>query len=724
MIDLYKYFNSDGDTLEQFLNKNGLDLTIDTGNVGKGLVRCDTLQDSQKQNKHNSGFYALSAYSHTAIGCYVGVWQQTGKDGLVYTGFTKETSAQDRLLASDYFKKEFKEKKLQADIDKEANRQTSLAIFSKAPLANTYSSQHEYLKRKRVNTYDDLRMLTPEQAKENGINTSRNLLLIPSYKNGGLHGVQYIYNNGFKIFAPGCSGGTYQFGPDSNTVFIGEGFATCASFFEATGYSTICSFNCHNLKIITEQTHLADSDKIIYIIEDNDLNNKGQEEANKCLKVGAKGIIHIPQLINQTTNALISTDANDIVCAEPTKEDGLEKLKTIVESEVERANLDYEIALAERKRNSKLLTSSQFLAKRKPTRWLVKNWLSEGSQFAMLFGASGSGKTFISLDLALSIAYGLEWKGRKVNKAKVLYLCAEGEETVRLRYLAWLQEHNEEPNDANIMWKEEATYFVQDGIDNLINDININNFKPELIIVDTLSRHIVGNENNAVEANTFIQQSKRLQDSFNAFVLVVHHTGWNDTEHARGSTAFLGACDWQYSVSKSKENIITLKMVKNKRGKHPLPINFELKDVQLDGYFDDDGEPETSAILQATDIVPTVYSQFNITDELYTKVKDVYKAVGEENGKGGAFIQRDKLKNYLKTKYDSKAVSDMLSHIKNMLIGQCIKKKILKPYALDLENRPTDKTKYFITDEVKNQIIQDIKQEQAKEYKQQTLELT
>jgi RecA-family ATPase len=42
--------------------------------------------------------------------------------------------------------------------------------------------------------------------------------------------------------------------------------------------------------------------------------------------------------------------------------------------------------------------------------YLVKPLLELGST-AMLFGASGSGKTFCALDLACSIATGLPWAG-------------------------------------------------------------------------------------------------------------------------------------------------------------------------------------------------------------------------------------------------------------------------------------------------------------------------
>jgi len=58
--------------------------------------------------------------------------------------------------------------------------------------------------------------------------------------------------------------------------------------------------------------------------------------------------------------------------------------------------------------------------------WLVKGVIPDCGM-GVLFGDSGSGKTFISIDLALAISQGLDWQGCRVKKPTgVLYVSAEG----------------------------------------------------------------------------------------------------------------------------------------------------------------------------------------------------------------------------------------------------------------------------------------------------------
>ena len=45
---------------------------------------------------------------------------------------------------------------------------------------------------------------------------------------------------------------------------------------------------------------------------------------------------------------------------------------------------------------------------------------------AICYGSSTSGKTFFIIDLAFAIVRGVPWRGKKVKKGKVLYICAEG----------------------------------------------------------------------------------------------------------------------------------------------------------------------------------------------------------------------------------------------------------------------------------------------------------
>ena len=73
--------------------------------------------------------------------------------------------------------------------------------------------------------------------------------------------------------------------------------------------------------------------------------------------------------------------------------------------------------------------------------YLIKGLIPTDSN-VVTFGYPGSGKTFVTTDMALSIAAGLEWHGHKVRQGGVVYIAAEGQAGFRRRIDAWRQEHD------------------------------------------------------------------------------------------------------------------------------------------------------------------------------------------------------------------------------------------------------------------------------------------
>ena len=56
---------------------------------------------------------------------------------------------------------------------------------------------------------------------------------------------------------------------------------------------------------------------------------------------------------------------------------------------------------------------------------------------SMVFGGSGVGKSFVALDMALSVAYGQEWHGKPVVKGNVVYMAGEGYFGLGQRLAVW-----------------------------------------------------------------------------------------------------------------------------------------------------------------------------------------------------------------------------------------------------------------------------------------------
>jgi len=57
--------------------------------------------------------------------------------------------------------------------------------------------------------------------------------------------------------------------------------------------------------------------------------------------------------------------------------------------------------------------------------WIIKTVLPQ-SELVVLFGESGSGKSFVALDLSMAVARGAPWRGHRTKQGRVVYIAAEG----------------------------------------------------------------------------------------------------------------------------------------------------------------------------------------------------------------------------------------------------------------------------------------------------------
>lgn len=218
----------------------------------------------------------------------------------------------------------------------------------------------------------------------------------------------------------------------------------------------------------------------------------------------------------------------------------------------------------------------------KPPTWLIEHVIPEQGLVA-LYGQPGDGKSFIALDMALAAASGMDWQGHPCQKSYVVYISAEGGAGISKRVGAWLQHHHIEPVDygyflANFVVSavsihpdsEDLASVLQQTVDHPeYKELIAGGLDPDedtpplLIVVDTLARCFTGDENQQEDMGLFIRGLDALRDSYQATVLVVHHTGKHGPEE-RGSSAFRGACDAMMLVTRDEDKNIVLKCTKQK----------------------------------------------------------------------------------------------------------------------------------------------------------------
>ena len=234
-----------------------------------------------------------------------------------------------------------------------------------------------------------------------------------------------------------------------------------------------------------------------------------------------------------------------------------------------------------------------------PIPWVIKCWVPEHST-GILYGASGAGKTFVALGMACSVATGRPWLGSQVKPGAVVYLAGEGHYGINKRLKSWAVHNNVTELD-DLVISQWAMDLDQTGADlEIINHIKaIVDTKVSLIFIDTLNRHMSGEENSARDMRKFLNVCSVIASAFKATVILVHHTGHGETARERGSSALRASMDVSIHVG-GKKDAIKIECVKMKDAPEPDPITVELRAVKT-GWIDEDGEEIIGGVIAKTD---------------------------------------------------------------------------------------------------------------------------
>jgi hypothetical protein len=243
----------------------------------------------------------------------------------------------------------------------------------------------------------------------------------------------------------------------------------------------------------------------------------------------------------------------------------------------------------------KLLTIFEVLSMPPPA-WLVRDFVEQES-YAVLFGPSGSGKSFVALDMALSIATGVPWAGHEVTRGPTVYVASEGQRGLVLRVQAWSQERGVEWGDLNDFRPMADSPQLRDpaDVDALIASLAKLDPPPVLVVIDTLaSSNVGGKENDSADVGLVNAAVGRIQRETGATVLLVHHTGKKDQAKERGSTALRGAADTMLQVTR-RGHVVTVKSDKQRNSDDPPEASFGLRIVSFETAAG--GEWRTSCVL-------------------------------------------------------------------------------------------------------------------------------
>lgn len=243
-----------------------------------------------------------------------------------------------------------------------------------------------------------------------------------------------------------------------------------------------------------------------------------------------------------------------------------------------------------------LLDLSELEAMAGRVRWLVKGAVPDDS-IGMVFGASGTFKSFVALDQALHVAHGMQWLGRKTRQGTVVYVAAEGGAGIHRRVAAWHQRHEVELATNFYVCITPLILSLSEHVDFLAAQIEALPEKPALVVIDTLSQTFAGDENSASDISAYLRMANAaIRAKFNCCVQIIHHSGHAATERPRGSSAITANVDFMLGMFKPDNGAMTARMetVKQKDGEKLVSQTFALASEVLGQ--DEDGEEITSLV--------------------------------------------------------------------------------------------------------------------------------
>jgi putative DNA primase/helicase len=434
-------------------------------------------------------------------------------------------------------------------------------LWDRSPEAK---GDHPYLVRKGV--------------KVHGIRQDRDQLLIPMRDiKGVIHSLQEIYPDGKKKNLPdgAVTGHFHTIFGDKKITYLCEGYATGASIHAATGSRVIVSFDRNNLvavsKILTDQRPAGATtgyDRLV-VAADNDHKTNGNPGLKAARDTG------LPYVFPE---GIQGTDFNDMAL-----EKGLDAVRL-------------RLCPPKSKFEKRLICSDQLHDKFEESlrlSFLIKDILPESSGLVLIYGAPGSFKSFSALDIALSIATGKDWHNHQVKSCPVLYLAAEGQSGVLKRIEAWRKYWGIELENFNLL-PMPCLIDNPAELNELMDLMKI--IRPRVIFLDTLARSMLGDENSTLDMGKVVIACDRIREEIGAMVILIHHTGKDETKGARGAIALTGATDTAFRILLKKEYRQFILFCERQKDYDPFfPMFFDLEEVDTE-YQTIDGDPVLSLV--------------------------------------------------------------------------------------------------------------------------------
>jgi len=315
--------------------------------------------------------------------------------------------------------------------------------------------------------------------------------------------------------------------------------------------------------------------------------------------------------------------------------------------------------------------ASSYLSQPAPLKWVIKNWIPDYG-VTMVYGESGSGKTFVTLDMACHIAAGLDWHGNRTKSGVVVYMAGEGNYGLRQRVAAWCNAHRINSLDNLLISNKALDMDNPAAAAQIIGAVReLTKGEAAMVFIDTVNNHMAGDENSAKDTRNMLNAVQIVGRALNAGMCLNHHVGVSieAKNRARGSSAWRASLDSQILISK-KDELIEVSCTKMKDAEAPTAFFGKLQPVAL-GWIDEDGEEIKCAVFAIETEIPERKS-----NKESNCAKDIRKFTNawnntKDNKEGLPYLSKSALIDYL-VRYEGLSESTAQTYVKPSKQGKLI----------------------------------------------------
>ena len=233
----------------------------------------------------------------------------------------------------------------------------------------------------------------------------------------------------------------------------------------------------------------------------------------------------------------------------------------------------------------RLMTASQLQSLPAPE-FRVRGLLP-ATGMAAIYGAPGSGKSFLALDLAHAIATGRsQWFGHPVKQAPVVYLALEGQSGIVKRAQA-LERHTGIPCTDNLRFCHASFSLLSTDDPAALAEVVREQLCPgTVLIIDTMNQASPGaDENSSQDMGKIIGSVKHLAEAIGGLVILVHHAGKDSSRGLRGHSSLLAALDVVIEVKLAAYGKLwQVSKAKDDTSHHSFDFRLKQYDVGQDDY--------------------------------------------------------------------------------------------------------------------------------------------